>query len=119
MARSLARLAVVGTLALFVSGCVLHRPDISELQHEPWRYQDKTVQIDGVVTSSWGLPVMPVRFYRVSDGTGEVTVLSRGFRTPSRGARVRVKGTIEELAVFGGAPIGLHLREQDLDIRRR
>jgi hypothetical protein len=55
----------------------------------------------------------------VSDGTGEVTVLSSGYRTPTRGARVRVKGTVNEVAVVGGRPLGLHLREEKLDIRRR
>jgi hypothetical protein len=55
----------------------------------------------------------------VDDGTGEVTVISQGVRTPTRGARVHVKGRVNELAVFGGQSIGLHLREEDLDIRRR
>ena len=118
MTTTLARLATIGMLALVASGCVLHRPDIYQLQRDPWRYHDRTVEIDGVVTSSWGLPVVPVRFYRVSDGTGEVTVISQGFRAPTRGARVRVRGKVEELAVFGGAAVGLHLREEELRIRR-
>jgi hypothetical protein len=55
----------------------------------------------------------------VDDGTGEVTVLSQGSgRTPTTGARVSVKGKVDDVAVLGGRPLGLHLREQDLDIRR-
>ena len=29
----------------------------------------------GVVTSSWGMPLVPFQFYNVDDGTGEITVL--------------------------------------------
>jgi hypothetical protein len=29
-----------------------------------------------------------------------------------------VKGKVGEVAVLGGEPLGLHLREEDLDVRR-
>ena len=48
-------------------------------------------EVDGVVTDSWGLPFVPYRMYKVADRTGEVTVLSSGSRTPTRGARVRCR----------------------------
>ena len=99
--------------------CALRNPHIADLQRNPGRYQDRTVSIDGVVTSSWGMPLVPFRLYKVDDGTGEVTVLSQGTRTPTRGARVRVKGRVNEVAVFGGQALGLHLREEDLDVQRR
>jgi hypothetical protein len=102
-----------------VPACALRTPHISDLQQNPGHYQDRSVRIDGVVTSSWGVPLVPFRFYRVDDGTGEVTVLSQGSgRTPTTGARVSVKGKVDDVAVLGGRPLGLHLREQDLDIRR-
>ena len=56
----------------------LRNPNISDLKSNPGRYQDRTVNIDGVVTSSWGVPLVPFRMYKVDDGTGEVTVLSQG-----------------------------------------
>jgi len=120
MSRIVRLLAAI-TLVGFTSACALalRNPSISDLQSNPGRYQDRTVNIDGVVTSSWGLPLVPFRFYKVDDGTGEVTVLSQGLRTPTRGARVHVKGRVGELAVLGGTPLGLHLREEKLDIRRR
>ena len=62
---------------------------------------------------------MPFRLYRLDDGTGEVTVVSRGGRVPARGARVRVKGRVNEFATLGGRSIGLHLEETDLDFKRR
>jgi hypothetical protein len=114
--RALATLAIAATM----SGCALslRNPDIADLQRHPGRYEDRTVSINGVVTSSWGVPLVPFRFYKVDDGTGEVTVLSQGSRLPGAGERVRVKGRVENVAVLGGRPLGLHLREQDLYVRR-
>jgi hypothetical protein len=115
MARVTAALAT----AALLSGCALttSRPTVQELKYNPGRYYDRTVAIDGVVTGSWGLPLL--KMYKVDDGTGEVTVLGRGGRTPSRGARVRVKGRVNDVATFGGSSVGLHLQETDLDFRRR
>jgi hypothetical protein len=113
------RFAVAATFAVLTSGCAsLGSPHISDLQNHPGRYQDHTVSVNGVVTSSWGLPLVPFRFYKVDDGTGEVTVLSEGSRMPAKGERVRVKGRVENIAVLGGRPLGLHLRERDLDVKR-
>src|ERR1044071_2256135 len=114
--RALATLAI----AMTVSGCALslRNPDIADLREHPGRYQDRTVSVSGVVTSSWGLPLVPFRFYKVDDGTGEVTVLSQGSRLPATGERVRVRGRVEEVAVLGGRALGLHLRERNLYVKR-
>ena len=63
------------------------------------------------------MPLVPYRMYKVDDGTGEVTVLSQSTRMPTRGSRVRVKGKVEDLAVFGGQALGLHLREESLYVK--
>jgi len=120
MMKTLSRVAVAAALAAITTGCALslRNPDIADLQRHPGRYQDHTVSVDGVVTSSWGLPLVPFRFYKVDDGTGEVTVLSDGRRMPAKGERVRVKGRVEQVAVFGGRALGLHLRERDLYVKR-
>lgn len=112
------RFLMVAALVGLTSACALRAPDIADLKMNPGRYQDRSVRIDGIVTSSWGVPLVPFRWYKVDDGTGEVTVVSQGRFTPTRGARVRVKGRVEEVAVFGGQAIGLHLREEHLDVRR-
>jgi len=114
------RLFAVVALALTVSGCAvsLRHLDIADLQRHPGRYQDRTVSVSGVVTSSWGVPLLPFRFYKVDDGTGEVTVLSESARMPATGERVRVKGRVQEVAVLGGRPLGLHLREEDVYFKR-
>jgi hypothetical protein len=106
-------------LLLFLGGCALRSPSIADLQHNPGRYFDKRVSVEGEVTSAWGLPLLPYGLYKVADGTGEVTVLSRGGRMPARGARVRVTGKVGEMAMLGGRAVGLHIREDDIDYRRR
>ena len=104
-------------LAAVLSGCAM-RTSVAELKYNPGRYQDKTVSIDGVVTSSFGVPLVPFRFYKVDDGTGEVTVVAQDGRVPTRGARVRVQGRVNEIATFGGRSLGLHIQQTDLDFRR-
>jgi hypothetical protein len=113
------KLALAVVLAVSLAGCalVLRSPRIAELKGNPGRFYNKTVAVEGVVTSSWGVPVLPYRIYRVDDGTGELTVVSSGGRIPTKGARVRVKGRVNELATFGGQAVGLHLQQQDLDIK--
>jgi hypothetical protein len=120
MLNRLSRLAAALALALLVTGCALAtgRPSVAELKYNPGRYQDRTVSIDGVVTSSWGMPLMPFRLYKVDDGTGEVTVVAQDGRVPTKGARVRVKGRVQDVATLGGQAIGLHLRQTGIHFDR-
>ena len=87
---------------------------ISEVQTNPGRFADKTVTVEGVVTTSWGIPMMPFKVYRISDGTAEMLVISDNSRLPGKNARVRVRGEVNEFAVIGGRSFGLHLREKGL-----
>jgi len=114
------RFVLIAALIAGSSACALslRNPDIADLQRHPGRYQDRTVSVSGVVTSSWGVPLVPFRFYKVDDGTGEVTVLSQSSRMPAKGEHVRVKGRVQDVAVLGGRPMGLHIREEDLYVKR-
>ena len=116
----LSRFAAIVVLAVVVPGCALalRSPSISELRRHPGRYQDRKVSVNGVVTNTWGVPLVPFRMYKVDDGTGEVTVLSQSTRMPARGERVHVSGRVNEVAVFGGQALGLHLREESVSVKR-
>ena len=76
---ALALLALAGCGGLFTTR-------IGDLKTNPARYYNKNVTVEGQVTSSWGIPFVPVRVYKVDDGTGEVTVVSQGARTPANPA---------------------------------
>lgn len=120
MISHLKRLVAVTALVGMSSACALslRNPDIADLQRHPGRYTNHTVSVSGVVTSSWGVPLVPYRMYKVDDGTGEVTVLSQSSRMPAKGERVRVKGRVEDIAMFGGRALGLHIREEGLYVKR-
>ena len=116
----LGRLALLMSLLAFSAACAvsLRNPRVADLRYNPGRYQHQTVSINGVVTDSWGIPFAPYKMYRVDDGSGELTVVSQGHRTPVRGEHVRVRGRVDEGAVLGGQALGLHLREESLYVKR-
>jgi len=114
----ISRASLVLLLTVLAAACATTRsPRIAELRANPGRYQNHSVSISGVVTSSWGVPLVPYRMYKIDDGSGEVTVLSQNTRMPTRGAHVKVKGKIEDVAVLGGQSLGLHLREESLSVK--
>ena len=110
--KSASRLAIALLGALLITGCA-SGVKIAQLKDQPDRYDDKRVSVTGVVTSSWGIPLVPFQLYNIDDGTGEITVLSRNNRAPTKGNRVQVKGKVNEFAQFGGRSIGLHITEED------
>ena len=61
---------LAAALLAFSSACALRSAHISDLQQHPGRYDDRTVTVTGIVTDSWGIPLVPFKFYRVDDGTG-------------------------------------------------
>jgi len=116
MVRKLIPLAIAVSL---LGGCALSgRSKIADIKYNPGKYQNHSVTVDGVVTNSWGVPLVPVKLYRVDDGTGQVTVLARNGHVPSKGARVSVKGRVNDFATFGGQSLGLHLEEEHVSFKR-
>ena len=51
-------------------------------------------------------------FYTLSDGTGQINVMARSTNTPAKGAHVRVKGRVNQVAALGNRSVGLHLQEE-------
>jgi hypothetical protein len=113
------KLAPVMMAVALLAGCALSgHPKIADIKYNPGRYQNHTVTVDGVVTSSWGVPLVPFKLYKVDDGTGEVTVVSSSGRTPSKGSRVSVKGKVNDFATFGSQSVGLHIEQEHLSFKR-
>ena len=108
-------LALLVTAAALSGACAsMGSRSISEVQTNPGKFADKTVTVEGVVTTSWGIPLVPFKVYRVSDGSGEMLVISDNSRIPGKNARVRVRGEVEEFGLIGGRSFGLHLREKSI-----
>ncbi|MPY87364.1 MAG: hypothetical protein GEU99_05535 [Luteitalea sp.] len=114
------RILTVVALVAVGAGCAARAGSIGDIRANPARYQDRRVVVHGRVATSYGAPLFPYQFYKIEDGTGDIVVLSRDPDewTPTRGARVRVKGRVENAGVFGGRAVGLHIASQDLDVLR-
>ena len=112
-------LATVTLAAALTTACasVPGRPAIRQVQNQPGRFVDHSVTVTGTVTTSWGVPLVGFNVFRLDDGTGEITVVSTDRRVPARGARVEVKGKVQDVAVLGGRPLGLHLKEERIRYR--
>jgi hypothetical protein len=118
MARLMLRGLTVAVLGIATASCALRSPQIGEIQRDSSRYLDHKVAVQGTVTSAWNVPFMPFGLYKVDDGTGELTVVSRESRTPRAGSKVRVTGKVQDVAAFGDRSVGLHLEERDVDVLR-
>lgn len=116
MISAASRVALALVLAVFTAACATGA-SIGQVKTNPGRFVDKSVTVQGTVTSSWGIPLVPFKIFQVDDGTGEILVVTDESRLPTKGARVKVTGKVSEFAVLGGRSIGLHLRERDLDYR--
>ncbi|MBI2827884.1 MAG: hypothetical protein HYX77_01270 [Acidobacteria bacterium] len=73
-------LAVVILTVLVAAGCVARSVRVAELKDQPTKYATKSVSVTGVVTSGWGIPLVPFQLYNVDDGSGQITALSRSGR---------------------------------------
>jgi hypothetical protein len=104
---------------LAAAACAVRSPSIGDLQYNPGRYYDRDVSVEGIVTSAWGIPLVPLKLYKVGDSSGEITVVSDSQHVPPRGARVRVRGRVTQFATLGGSSLGMHLREKSLKVLRR
>ena len=111
--KTASRIAAALLGAVLITGCAARGVHISDLQNRPNKWDNKTVSLNGVVTSSFGVPLVPFQLYKIDDGSGEITVVSRGARAPRKGSRVQVKGRVGEVGNFGGQSLGLHIQERD------
>jgi hypothetical protein len=110
---------LVVLLAVVITGCAARARNIADIRDDPGRYDNRQVEVTGRVTSSYSLPLVPYGLYKIDDGSAEITVLSERRGTPSKGALVRVRGNVREVANFGASSVGLHIQERDRDTVRR
>ena len=103
-------------LALSLAGCAMRAGSIADIRNDPGHYDNRQVEVTGRVTTAWSLPLVPYGFYKIDDGSAEITVLSQQRGTPSRGARVKVRGNVREVASFGASSVGLHIEERDRNL---
>jgi hypothetical protein len=111
MTRKTGSLAVAAA-AVLLAGCGSVR--IGRINADPYRYQNRQVNVTGTVVNAAGL--LGTGGYQVEDGTGRISVIS-STGIPARGSRVTVTGTVMSAGVVLGQPIGTAIRERYHRIR--
>jgi hypothetical protein len=101
-------LIVAGSLIL--TACPT-RTSIERINRDPGRYVGKEVAIAGHVTTSFG--ALGTGVFEVDDGTGRMWVFSERYGVPGNGARVGVRGRIEQGFSFGGRNFATIMRETE------
>jgi hypothetical protein len=112
--RRLILLPVLLAAVLGLTACP-SQTNIGKINADPDRYMDKEVGIVGRVTDSYGVPFVGGA-YELDDGTGKIWVVTQK-GTPSKGARVGVKGRVYTGATFRGRNFGTALREEDRRVK--
>jgi hypothetical protein len=98
--------------AVLLSSCATTR--IGRILTDPSRYQNRDVTVEGRVTNSIGAFVAGV--YEVEDETGKIYVLSsKG--VPSKGASVKVRGSVTPGLNVLGKSLGTTIRESSHKVR--
>ena len=117
--RRLASSLAVLTLIVVIGGCAMRARSIADIRSDPGHFDNRQVEVTGRVTTAWSLPLVPYGLYKIDDGSAEITVLSQQRGAPSRGALVKVRGNVRDVANFGGSSVGLHIEERDRDLVTR
>jgi hypothetical protein len=110
---------IVLLLALTLAGCAARAKSVADIRNDPGQFDNRQVEVTGRVTSAWSVPLVPYGLYKIDDGSAEITVLSQQRGTPSKGALVKVRGRVREVASFGSGSVGLHIEERHRDLVRR
>ena len=113
MQRKSFRLLLVALLAigtLILAGCP-PRTTIERINRDPGHFAGKEVAIGGRVTTSYG--ALGTGVFEIDDGTGRMWVYSQNYGVPATGAKVGVRGTIQQGFSLGGRSFATILRETE------
>jgi hypothetical protein len=92
-------LALAASLAAVASCAGSRTVTIKELLDDPSQYNGKSVQVQGDVKENLG--VLGYGAYRLDDGTGSITVVSKESGAPREGANVKVQGKFRSAFTLG------------------
>jgi hypothetical protein len=103
-----------------LAGCGESTTRISDIAGSPDHYRDRAVNVAGEVSQVYELPlgITNVAAYRVSDGTGQIWVVSHA-GAPVVGDRVRIKGRVEPITALNVPVFGNILGSVIEEERRR
>ena len=104
-----AALVLATTAVLLLTGCGGQTTSIKELMTDPSRYDGKSVQVVGNVTSNVG--ALGFGAYQVDDGTGTITVVTTTGGAPKEGAKIALEGTFRSGFTLGDVSAAVIMEE--------
>jgi len=111
------RKVTAGTMAalalLMIAGCDSHTDKLKDIADNPTNFANKDVTVAGEVTKVYELPLglTNLAAYRITDGTGQIWVLSRA-GAPREGDKIGLKGTVRPEGKFGNEILGNIIEEK-------
>lgn len=106
--------ALLAALALgLIAGCGTAFTEIGTLLDDPGRFEGRKVKISGRVESAFG--VLQFGAYRLSDGSGAITVITDRGGVPREGARVGVEGEFRSAFTMGTESVAAIVESKRLD----
>lgn len=99
-------------LSLLLTACNLPfgYTDIVEITKNPAAVEGKEFKIKGRVVDVTKLPLVATTIFMVRDESGEIVVFTSCI-TPGLDQKVALRGRVENMAIFSGNAIGVHLVE--------
>ena len=112
MMRSLKRALTLLALpaVLLTAGCKGGLTPIKTLLDDPGRFDHQTVRIGGTVKQAVG--VLGYGAYRLDDGTGTLTVVTKGGGSPREGAKVAAEGEFRSAFTLGTETAAVLMEKQ-------
>lgn len=111
--------ALLLMVSLFLAACP-KRESIASIEADPSKYNGREVAVAGTVENGFGasIPFTNIRggVYRVNDGTGQIWVLTK-LDVPPKGAKIGVKGKVQNGLNYNGKNYGLGLIEEDRKVK--
>lgn len=108
-------LGLVLTIGLLAAACP-KRVAIADIEANPAKYQGKSVAIVGTVKQTYGVSIPGTNYrggiYKVDDGTGAIWVVTEE-TVPAKGAKIGVKGKVQDGVNYNGKNYGLGMKEED------
>ena len=110
---------LIASVGLLTAACPTRR-SIADIESNPSKFYNKEIGIAGTVRDSYGLNVPLTQIhggvYKVDDGSGSIWVVTQR-DVPVKGARIGVKGTVQNGVGWNGKNYGLGMIEEDRRIR--
>ena len=99
MQRRIRVWAVLGFSLAVMTACSGILPTtIRDIKANPRTYADKQVRVSGTVVETFSLVL--VKYFTISDGTGELIVITRK-TLPAKGEKLTVKGEVRDAFSLG------------------